>query len=216
MALGVPGELVRSALGYHILQIDQRVLEGQVKPLGAVASECARQVESKAAKELRRAFIEPLQNELGFSLTEAGERDTTLLREEAIPDHELLGKVAGKDVLESDFRWFLEDAILPSQRTYVTTRPGARKSMLRSYLEMLLVAEKARQLGFLRTAEYRLRFASARQGLLAEFLRERERQSPRFQAALSEEERARAQRAYLDAVRAEVGLVVLAGSQTPL
>jgi hypothetical protein len=211
--LGKPGNVVRSAFGYHILQVEARILEKRAQPFEKVAELCAERLTEERSSEAAKAFISPIREEMGLTTTDAGQRDTSLLREDDVAPTEVLAQLGGRKVLESDFRWFLEDAVLPSQRTLAYSRPGARLAILSSFLDMLVLQAKARKEGLDKTPEYLRRRASTEDGLLSEFMQERDKVSPRYQHGLSDEEQKRVRREYFDRVRAEVHLVVTGGSE---
>lgn len=204
--LGKPVDVIKSQFGYHIVQVEQRVLENEPRPFEAVKDIITEKLTEQRSAEARTLFMTPFWNELGFTVTDAGKRDVSLLDEQAVAENEVLATVGGRSVLESDFRWFTKDAILPSQRMRAFSRPGARLSMLSSYLDMLVLEAKARKDGLDRSPEFVRTRISEEESLLAEFVRGQDKASPAVQGDQSEQERELAQRQYLERVRAEVGL----------
>ena len=129
-----------------------------------------------------------------------------MLDEKAVSQDEVLAVVGGRPIFESDFRWFLKDALVATQRASAYSRPGARQSMLSSFLDMLVLEAKARRDGLDRSAEFSRERASMERKLLTEFMQQRDRAGPFCNCGGSSEERQRADREYFDRVRAEVGL----------
>jgi len=207
--LGKPGEVVKSAFGYHVLQVESRVLEETPEPFAKVESLLSERLNLARAAEARKLLIEPMAEEVGLRLTEAAKPDAVLLDASAVPANEVLAVVAGKKILESDFRWFLKDALIPQQRMTAYSRPGARKNMLDSFLDMLVLEAKARKQGMHKTPEFvRQRFVM-RQGLLLEFLQERDNAGPFCQCQETPEARQASQKRYFASVRAEMHLRIL-------
>ncbi len=209
--LGQPGEVIKSMFGYHVLQVEDRITERVPRPFAEVEASLTERLSARRGAEAGAAFMAPLRQEIGFELTEAGRRDLPLLDETAVAPQEVLARVAKKPIHEEDFRWFLQDALIPSQRPTAYSRPGARPAMLSSYLDQLVLEAKARREGLDRTQEYSKMRASAVEGLLLEFMQERDKAGPFCQCGPSEAERQAEQRKYFARVRAEVGLKVVGG-----
>ena len=119
---------------------------------------------------VRQAYMKPMWEEVGFEVTEAGQRDTNLLDERAVAPDEVLAEVAGRKLLESDLRWFLKDALIPEQRAAAYSRQSARQSLLTSFLGMLVLEAKARRESIDRSEEFIHRRAGMRRRLLIEFV----------------------------------------------
>ena len=206
--LGKPSDIIRTVFGYHVVEVKERIDEGTLKPFEAVSEMLKARLTQERMAEARIAFMTPLWNELGFRRTEAAtaRRDAPLLDETAVPPDEVLAYLAGKPITESDFRWFCNDALLPSQRPGVYSRSGARRAMLDSFLDMRVLQAKALKERLDTTPEYRSHQAAAEEQLLREFLEQHDQFNPRNRRWSSPEERQRAERAYLNRVRAEVEL----------
>jgi peptidyl-prolyl cis-trans isomerase C len=214
-ALGKPGEVVKTVFGYHVLEVESRITEGTPKPFEEVKGVITERLSQQRSVEARKAFMTPLWAEVGFAMTEAGKRPGNLLDDNAVALHEILAVVAGRNILEADFRWFLKDAFIPQQRQRAYSRPGARQSMLESFLDMSVLAAKARKDGMDRTPDFAHTRVLMEQDLLAEFMQERDKAGPFCQqCGQTDEERQLAQRKYFERVRAEVGLE-LAGAPNP-
>jgi len=207
-ALGRPGEVVKSAFGYHVLQVVERILEGTPRPFDEVKGMITERLARAKSEKARKAFLAPIAEEVGLRWREAGKRDASLLDEKAVAPGEVLAEVGGRRIREEDFRWFLEDALMPEQRTAAYARPGARRGMLRSFLDMLALEAKARKDGLDRTPEFARRRASMEESLLSEFVQSRDNAGAFCRCQQTDEERLAARRAYSKRVRAEVGLEV--------
>jgi peptidyl-prolyl cis-trans isomerase C len=206
---GKPGDVVRSAFGYHVLEVESRVVDKTPEPFEKVEKSITERLAQAQAAEAHKAFIDPIAAEVGFMLGEAGKRDVPLLHEEAVAPNEILAKVAGRKVLESDFRWFLKDALIPRQRMAAYSRPGARKGMLRSFLDMVVLEAKARKDGLDKMPDFVHRQALMKQGLLVEFMQEREKVGPFCECQESPEARKEAEKRYFANARVDVGLSIV-------
>lgn len=160
----------------------------------------------------RKELMEPIAREIGFRLRDAGKRDALLFDEKAVAPDEVLADVAGRPVLESDFQWFIKDALLPQQRSAVASRPGARQRMLSSYLDMRVLEAKARRNGMDRTPSFLRDRLAMEEELLSEFMLARDGAGPIRPCGPKDEARRLGERAYLDRVRSEVGLRLAVGS----
>jgi len=208
--LGKPGDIVKSAFGYHVLQVEDRIVDKTPEPFEKVEKRLAERLSQGHASEARKAFIEPIAEEVGFKLTEAGKRDDFLLDETAVPPDAVLAEVAGKKILESEFRWFLKDALIPQQRVAAYSRPGARQNMLTSFLDMSILEAKARKDGLDKSVEFTRQRFLMQQSLLLEFMQERDKVGPFCQCQETPEARQESERQYFANLRAEMGLRVLA------
>lgn len=205
-ALGRPGDLFRSAFGYHVLQVEERVTERVARPFEEVKGMLAERIARERAAEAQAAFLAPIREEVGLRLREAAGRDAFLLDGRAVPPEAVLAEVGGEEVRESDFRWFLEDALLPSQRASAYSRPGARRALLAGFLDMLVLAAKARKEGLGASPAFVEGRARMEELLLAEFVQGRDAAGAPGQCGVGGDRLARS--AYLERVRAEVGLRV--------
>jgi parvulin-like peptidyl-prolyl isomerase len=208
--LGKPGEVVKTVFGYHVLQVEDRITEKVPRPFEQVKEMLTDRLSQQRSREARKAFMTPIWEEVGFKLREAGTRDGFLLDENAVAPEEVLAEVGGKNVLESDFRWFLKDALIPQQRMSAYSRPGARQGMLSSFLDMLVLEAKARKDGLDKTPDFVNRRVVMEEKLLSEFMQARDKAGLFCQCGNTDEERRSAQRDYFERVRAEVGLKLAA------
>jgi peptidyl-prolyl cis-trans isomerase C len=208
-ALGVPGEVVRTVFGYHVLEVTERIAERTPRPFEQVREMIAERLMQERSADVRKAFMTPIREEVGLKPRDAAERDVFLLDENAVAPGEVLAEIGGKQILESDFRWFIKDALLPDQRTSAYSRPGARRGMLSSFLDMLVLEAKARKEGLDRSPEFLQRRAVLKENLLSEFMQARDKAGPFCQCQQTEEESRVAHRTYFDRVRAEVGLEIV-------
>jgi hypothetical protein len=209
--LGRPGEPFRSIFGYHVIEVVERSLESQPKPFDQVKEMLAERLRDERAAQAGSIFMAPIASEMGLSIAEAGAKDASSLNPAAVPADTILALVGKRPVRESDFQWFLKDALLPEQRIPAYSRPGARQGMLRSFLDMLVLEAKARKDGLHRSSEFLQQRASMEERLLAEFMQDRDKTGPRCDCGSTEEERRATLRRYFDRTRVEVGLVVVAG-----
>ena len=207
--LGKPGEVIKTTFGYHVVQVESRILDRTPEPFERVEAILTERLSQARAAEARKAFIDPIANEVGFTLREAGRREVPLLDEGAVAPDEILAEVAGKKVLESDFRWFLKDALIPEQRMAAYSRPGARQGMLGSFLDMLILEAKARRDGLDKTPGFVHSRDMMEQSLLVEFMQERDKAGPFCQCEETVEARKESERRYFANTRAEVGLRVV-------
>ena len=204
-----PGDPVRSMFGYHVLQVESRTVERTPERFEEIEPQLRERLSETHAALVHKAVIEPIAQEVGLKVTDAGKRDAFLLDESAMPASEVLAEVAGKQILESDFRWFLKDALIVRQRAAAYSRPGARQNMLSSFLDMLVLEAKARKEGLDKSAEFVRERYAMEQSLLLEFMQERDKAGPFCQCQETPEARQEADRRYFASARAEVGLRVL-------
>lgn len=204
--LGKPGHLLRSVFGYHILQVESRIPEAIPEPLAQVEPLIRERLSAMHAEQARRGFIEPIALEMGLKVIDAGKDERSLLDEGTADADEVLATVAGEEIRESDFRWFLKDAFPASQRAAAFSRPGARKNHLTSFLDQLVLAAKARKQNLDRSADFVRQRPTLKQKLLLEFVQEHDKAGAFCQCQQTPEERRIADRRYFDQVRAEVGL----------
>lgn len=205
-ALGRPGEVIKTLFGYYVVEVVERTTENVPRPFEEVTELLRERLTQQLSRDAREAFMTPIWREVGFVLTAAGQSEAALSDEKAIAPDTILAEIAGKPITESDFRWFCNDALLPSQRMSVYSRPGARKNMLGGYLDMLVLAAKAKRDHLDRAPEFiRSRKAMA-ESLLLEFLQQAEptRRVPQPKAA--DAERRSAEPPYLARNGAERGL----------
>jgi hypothetical protein len=168
-ALGSLGEPVRSELGYHIIQVLRRVTEKQPRPLSEVEAFVRDRLLAERSARVGEAWLAPIRKEMGLEVTAAGEQEGPLLEQSTVREDTILAMLGKEPVREADFRWFLKDALLPSQRMSAYSRPGARQSMLQSFLDMRVLALKARGDGLDRTPSFIRDRDTAAAQLRAEF-----------------------------------------------
>jgi hypothetical protein len=210
--LGRPGGVIRSAFGYHVLQVEARVTERTPRPFEEIQAMLAERLSEERSALARKELMAPIAREVGFRLREAGKRDALLFDEKAVAPGEVLADVAGRPVLESDFQWFIKDALLPRQRAAAASRPGARQRMLSSFLDMRVLEAKARRDGMDRTPSFLRDRLAMEEELLSEFMLARDGAGPIRSCGPKDEARRLGERAYLDRVRSEVGLRLAGGS----
>lgn len=210
-----PGPVLRTVFGYHVVQVESRVTHRTRRPFAEVREVLAERLGSRRAAEARDAFMARARTEVGFVLREAGRRDASLLDERAVAAEEILAEVDGQPIREADFRWFLQDALLPGQRASAWSRPGARRGMIGSFLDMRVLAARARRERLDRTESFIRRLAAVEESLLREFTEARDGVAPPGQCTAVGPGRQRERRAYLDRLRAVVGLQIVSGDPRP-
>jgi hypothetical protein len=208
--IGRPGKPFRSLFGYHVIEVVDRILEGQPKPFDEVKRMLEGQLRDEHGARARAIFMAPIEAEIGLHITPVGKSEASLLDPTAVPADAILAAVGNRQVSESDFQWFLKDAWLPSQRRAAFARPGARQGMLRSFLDMLVLEAKARKDGVAHSQVFLRERSVMEERLLAEFMRERDKMGVLCDCGNTEEERRASLRAYFDRTRGEVGLVMVA------
>jgi hypothetical protein len=207
--LGKPGRIVRSAFGYHILQVESRVLAPTPEPFDKVEHLIRERLAQSHGSRAHQGFVEPIAREVGLTVTDAGRRDDSLLNEGAVAGSAILAKVAGRKILESDFRWFLKDAVIERQRSFAYSRPGARQSMLAAYLDLLVLEAKARKDGLDKSPEFVRECYLTKQRLLVEFVQARDKAGPFCECQETAEARQESDKRYFARLRAEADLRVL-------
>jgi hypothetical protein len=206
--LGRPSDPIRTIFGYHVIEVVDRVVDPVPKPFEEVKPVIATRLGDQQSAKARLLFMTPFQIEFAFEVTEAGRMDTSLFDKDAFPQDTVLALIGKKPVLESEFQWFLKDAFMPSHRVSVYNRPGARQGLLWSFLDMRLLAAKARKDGLHRLPSYLEDRGRMEERLLLEFMREREKLGPFCQCGDLFKDHQAVERPRLDKVRAEVGLVL--------
>jgi hypothetical protein len=171
--IGIPSGPIRSVFGYHIVQVVDRVTEKQPQSFSQVESILEDRLSAERAATAAESFMEPIREEMGLAITALGKQDIPLLDRTEIRADGILAEIKGKPVFEEDFQWFLKDALIPGQRMSAYSRPGTRQSMLRSYLDMLVLADKARKEGLDKTPEFVSERKNMAERLRAEFTKER-------------------------------------------
>lgn len=207
--LGKPGMPIRSDFGYHVIEVEARVTESRPKPFEQVQGILTDRLQRERSTGVHERFMAPLREAARFTLRDGSKRDANLLDEHAVAPDELLAEVAGKPIRESDFRWFLDDAFIPQQRAAAFSRPGARASLLTSYLDMLVLEANARAIGLDETPEFVRTRSGSETDLLVEFLEARDNIGPFSKSAETDVQRMVEQQEYIARARIEVGLTVM-------
>lgn len=207
--LGQPGDLVRSMFGFHVLQVESRHPAETPRPFEEVEPLIRERLSALHAQQAHQVFVEPMAREMGLRLTQAGQRDVPLLDEGAIAGDEVLATMSARTIRESDFRWFLNDAVPANQRSAVFSRPAARKGWLGTFLDDLVLEAKARKQGMHEHPDFLRQRNAAQSTLLAELVREHDKVGAFCQCQQTPEEQRKAERYHLERVRAEVGLRIV-------
>lgn len=176
------------------------------QPLEQVRTEIVDELVRERNSRFHRTFLAELQVEMDFRQTNEAHPEASLLAPNAVPAKTVIAILGTVPITEADFHWFLKDAYRAEQRQQAFSRPGARQRMLASFLNMRLMAAKARKLALDQTATHRAALELAELRLLAEFLQERDRMTPWSVPGATEEERAGAFRDYLHRLRTEMEL----------
>lgn len=212
--LGQPGGIVKSQFGYHVLQVERRTAEGEREPFEKVKETIARRISDEKSSAARKAYMDPIRAEMDLKETPAAARDVSLLDSSAVKPDEILATLAGAPIREADFQWFIRDAYRPEQRTYVFSRPGARREMLDSYLSMRVMEAKARKENLDKEPAFESACALMEMKLLAEFLQERDKTSPWRLPGATEAERMAALKKHANQLRTEMGLKESSAAET--
>ena len=204
---GRPGDVVKSQFGYHVLQVEQRTVEGEREPFEKVKEIIARQISDVKSSALHKAYLDSIRAEVGLKETAAASNNAPLMfNSSAVKPDEILATLAGAPIREADFQWFIKDAYLPQQRTYAFSQPGARREMLASYLNMRAMEAKARKEKLDQDPGFENTRAMMEMKLLAEFLQGRDKTSPWTLPGATEAERTAALKKYTNQLRTEMGL----------
>jgi hypothetical protein len=204
--LGVPGAPFRSAFGWHVVEVEARALARTPRPFEEVRAQLAEGLASRRAAAARETFLARARSLVGLRLREAAWSDAPLAQEHAVAPASVLAEVDGRELRESDFRWFLKDALLPSRRADAWARPGARRALLAAFLELEVLAAAAGREGLDRSEAFARRLALAEDALLREFTEAREGGGPAGGCSAGGPGREAERRAFLDRVRERVGL----------
>lgn len=204
--LGEPGPVFRSAFGYHVLQVEARRTRRVPRPLEEVRELLADLLAAERSAAAREAFLGPVRAAAGLRVHAAARPEAPLLDARAVRPDQVIAELGGQELRESDFRWFLEDALLPAQRTGAWSRPGARRELLASFLDLRALAAGARREGLDRSEAFARRLALVEESLLREFTEARLGLAAPGQCTSAGTDRRGGRRASLDRVRAEVGL----------
>lgn len=205
--LGKPGNIIKSPFGYHILEVEKRTLEREYEPFDKVKDTIEREISAEKRAIARRKYINQLRSEISLKETEAATREAPP-NGPAIDPNEVLATLAGTDIREKDFQWFIKDAYRPEQRAFALSRRGARRELLTAYLEMRLMEAKARNEGIDHETWFDRTQTLMEMKLLAEFLCERDKISPWRLHGVTDEARNAVLEDYTNRLRAEMGLKI--------
>lgn len=200
---GELGEIFQTAFGYHLLLVERRT-DGGLKPFDRVKTEIASELSAKKEAIAAKTWMDSLRAEMQLVKTAAADSPSPT---SAVDSAEVLAMLGDKAIREEDFQWFVRDAYRPEQRTRVLQKPGARRALLQTYLDMRTLAAKARQDGIDKQAGYTDTYYVMEMRLLAEFLQERDKTTPLALPGANEEQLSSALRDYLRRTRAEAGLL---------
>ena len=206
--IGVPGEVIRSVFGYHVIEVVERVVTPVPRPFATVEKMLTEQLSREREEAANEAFMAPIRAEMGLEVTEAGRAAGSLWSRRRADGGAILAMIGGKPVLESDVEWFLKDALIPSQRVGADARPGARQAMLRAFWDIAVLAAKARKEGLDKTPEFLGNRAVMAQRLLVEFMQARDGADPLHRCGSAAGECGTQAAAYFARVRNTVGLEV--------
>jgi hypothetical protein len=176
--LGKPGDVVKSAFGYHVLQVEKRTLQSERQPLETVKELIANDVSNEKINAAHQAYLEPIRAAVNLKETSLASRDTFVLNPPGIEANAVLATINGVPVCEADFEWFARDAFRLEQREQAFSRPGARRGMVKSFLNMKALEARARQLKLHEVADFQALRSVEEMKLLGEFLQERDRTTP--------------------------------------
>jgi len=204
--IGKPGDVVKTDFGYHVLQVEQRTLEGQRQPFEKVKEVIASDVSNEKIAAAHRAYLQPIFATVKLQETPLAAKDTFVLNPPGIRTNDVLATLDGKPICQGDFEWFARDAFRMEQREQAFSRPGARIGMVKTYLNMRALEVRARQLGLDKTTDYLAVTKVEELKLLGEFLQERDQTTPWSLPGKTPDEKASALEKYLSDLRAEVGL----------
>ena len=214
--IGKPGDVVKTDFGYHVLQVEQRTVEGQRQPFEKVKDIIANDVASEKVATAHRAYLEPIRVAVNLQETSLATKDTFVLTPPNIKSNDMIATIQGKPVYQADFEWFARDAFRMEQREQAFSRPGARISMVKTFLNMKALEAHARQQGLDKTTDFQAVTQVEELKLLGEFLQERDKTTPWSLPGETPEDKQLALEKYLNGLRAEVGLQRLQQPGKPL
>ncbi|MGC3956585.1 MAG: peptidylprolyl isomerase [Verrucomicrobiota bacterium] len=206
--LGRPGDVVKTDFGYHVLQVEQRQTEIQRQPFEKVKEVIANDVANEKVAAAHRAYLEPIRAAVKLQETPLAEKDTFVLTPPNIKSNDVIATLEGKPVYQADFEWFARDAFRMEQREQMFSRPGARISMVKTFLNMKAMEAYARQQALDKTPDFLAVTQVEEMKLLGEFLQERDRTTPWLLPGKTPEDKDAALKKYLTGLRAEVGFQV--------
>jgi hypothetical protein len=203
--LGKPGDVVKTDFGYHVLQVQQRQTEIQRQPFEKVKDVIANEVANEKVAAEHRAYMEPIRAAVKLQETPLAAKDTFVLTPPNIKSNDVIATLEGKPVYQADFEWFARDAFRMEQREQMFSRPGARISMVKTFLNMKALEAYARQQGLDQTSDFKAVTQVEEMKLLGEFLQERDRTTPWLLPGKTPEDKDAALKKYLAGLRTEVG-----------
>lgn len=206
--IGKPGELVKTDFGYHVLQVEQRQTEIQRQPFEKVKDIIANDVASEKVAVEHQAYLEPIRATVKLQETPLAAKDTFVLTPPNIRSNDVIATLEGRPVYQSDFEWFARDAFRMEQREQMFSRPGARISMVKTFLNMKALEAYARQQGLDKTPDFKAVTQVEEMKLLGEFLQERDKTTPWLLPGKTPEDKDAALKKYLAGLRTEVGFQI--------
>jgi parvulin-like peptidyl-prolyl isomerase len=206
--IGKPGDVVKTAFGYHVLQVERRAVDPSRQSFETVKEVLAIEVSNQKAASAHQAFLEPIRAAVKLKETPLATKDTFVLNPPNLKTNDVLATLERKPIYQSDFEWFARDAFRMEQREQAFSRPGARLGMVKTFLNMKALEARARQLGLDKTADFRAVTQVEEMKLLGEFLQERDRTTPWLLPGKTPEDKEAALKKYLAGLRTEVGLQV--------
>jgi parvulin-like peptidyl-prolyl isomerase len=118
----------------------------------------------------------------------AAERTTPPAPVAAPKPDSVLATLGGSTIGESDFQRFVEESYQPQQVVEVRQNPAARQAALEAYLDLQVMAAKARKDGLAMLPDFQKARELAEMKLLASLLNERERQRAGQDPQVTDEE----------------------------
>jgi len=206
--IGKPGDVVKTDFGYHVLQVEQRQTEIQRQPFEKVKDVIANDVANEKVAAEHRAYLEPIRAAVKLQETPLAAKDTFVLTPPNIRSNDVIATLEGKPIYQADFEWFARDAFRMEQREQMFSRPGARISMVKTFLNMKALEAYARQQGLDQTSDFKAVTQVEEMKLLGEFLQERDKTTPWLLPGKTPEDKDAALKKYLAGLRTEVGFQV--------
>ena len=204
--IGKLGDMVKTDFGYHVLQVEQRTVEGQRQPFEKVEDIVANDVANEKVAAAHRAYLEPIRAAVKLQETPLAAKDTFVLTPPNLKSNDVIATIQGKPIYQADFEWFARDAFRMEQREQAFSRPGARISMVKTFLNMKVLEAYARQQSLDKTPDFKAVTQVEELKLLGEFLQERDKTTPWSLPGKTPEEKQLALENYLNGLRSEIGL----------
>jgi len=199
----------RELKAYYDSHPDQFQVQGGRSPFTEVKGLIEERVTGDKLAKAHKAYLDPIRAQMHLKETAlAAQSDFHLDWDTPANDGNVLATLNGSPIHESDFKWFVKDAYRAEQRYQALSRPGSRRSMLTSYLNMRVLEAKARKDGLDKDAGFRASRDASQAKLLAEFLQEQDHSAPWMLPGSTEEAKAAAYQTYINQLRREVGFKV--------